>query len=186
MNRIQKLGAIGFFLMAAPLQGYAQVAPGEVSSSMLNESMDAVIGTHQNIQWNTVRLSEDLKKSIKEELKIKNKLPDSLHVGIIKHEGSTYYVIPDIAPSKSEMFSYVLYLDADKEIVDVDVMEYRESYGYEIDYSFFRKQFHGKENPKEIRFNRTIQNISGATISARNITYAVHDLMLIVNGVELD
>lgn len=180
---VVSLLAFGIF----PLVAASQVAPEKVSSKMLKESIKAVTGIGANsATWQTVALNQNLKSSIKGELKIKRNLPDSMHVGHIENGKSQFYIIPDIAPSKSEMFSYVLYLDSAEKIVDVDVLEYRESYGYEIDYSFFREQFKGIEVAENIRFNRSIQNISGATISARNITRSVHDLMLIINRVELN
>lgn len=185
MNLFRQLVFV-LLILAIPLSGYGQVAPDKVNSSKLKESIEAVTGSEKPAEWNTVPLPVDLKSSIKEELKLKRTLPDSIHVGIVEQDDSRIYIIPDIAPSKSEKFSYVLYLDPNKEIIDVDVLVYRESYGYEIDYSFFRKQFKGMDNAEEIRFNRSIQNISGATISARNITNAVHDLMLIVNGVRFE
>lgn len=185
MNYIKTSLIAGMLLLFISASGNAQVPPGKVNSSMLEESINAVIGEGGDVQWTTMGLKKEFMQSIEKELKLKNRLPDSVYVGRMNHKGSSYYIIPDNAPSKSEMFSYVLYLDTDKKIVDVDVLEYRENYGYEIDYSFFRKQFHDKEKARNIRFNRTIQNISGATISARNITNAVHDLMLIIKGLEL-
>lgn len=183
MNPFRQLFFTLLILGLLSLSGYGQVAPGKVNSGKLKESIEAVTGSKKSATWNTVPLSATLKDSIKKELKLKRTFPDSMHVGRIEQGDSKYYIIPDIAPSKSEKFSYVLYLDSNKEIVDIDVLVYRESYGYEIDYPFFRKQFKGMDKAVEIRFNRSIQNISGATISARNITNAVHDLMLIVNGV---
>lgn len=163
---------------------YGQVAPTQISQKLLNKSMDEVLGSHQNPEWRSVSLSGLDKKSL--ELRQKNTLPDSLFVGKVQTGDGNYWIIPDIAPSKSETFSFVLYLTDEKEIYDVDVLKYRENYGYEIDYSFFRKQFQGKKDPGEVRFGRSIQNISGATISARSITHAVHDLLSIINSIELE
>lgn len=186
MIPLRKLVFVLLFMGTVPFTGYAQVAPDRVNSAKLAESIEAVTGSKQPPVWNTVPVPAGLKDSIKKEFKLKRTLPDSIHVGVIENSDSKFLIIPDIAPSKSEKFSYVLYVDSNKEIIDIDVLTYRESYGYEIDYSFFRKQFKGMSEADEIRFNRSIQNISGATISARNITNAVHDLMLIVNGVGLE
>lgn len=162
---------------------YGQVAPTEISHKLLIKSMDEVLGSHQNPEWRSINLSGLDKKNL--ELRQKNTLPDSLFIGKVQADDGNYWIIPDIAPSKSETFSFILYLTVEKEIYDVDVLKYRENYGYEIDYSFFRKQFQGKKDPGEVRFGRSIQNISGATISARSITHAVHDLLSIINSIEL-
>lgn len=162
---------------------YGQVAPTAIDSELLKESVEAVLGSSRPVAWKTLSLSGLDEKKL--ELRQRKTLPDSLHIGRIETEDGARWIIPEIAPSKSETYSFLLYLDEEMSIVDVDVLKYRESYGNEIDYSFFRRQFHGMSKPGEIRFGRSIQNISGATISARSMTYAVHDLMSIVTNIEL-
>jgi Na+-translocating ferredoxin:NAD+ oxidoreductase RnfG subunit len=174
-----------FFISAWPPVVNGQVAPEEVDEQLLKESVEAVLGNGQQIDWIKKPITPEIKQSLKDKLKIKSTLPDTLYLGKVQTDGGARYIIPDIAPSKSEKYSYVLYLKDSKEIVDVDVLEYRENYGYEIDYSFFREQFQGKKSPQELRFKRTVQNISGATISARSLTYSVHDLLALIQKIEL-
>lgn len=162
---------------------YGQVSPSQINRKLLLESIDAVLGAHQKVEWQKVTLTDLNKGEIR--LRQQRSLPDTVFIGHVQTEEGERWIIPDIAPSRSETFSFVLYLDEQKRIVDVDVLEYRESYGYEIDYPFFREQFHDKSDPKEIRFGRSIQNISGATISARSLTYAVHDLLSIIKNIKL-
>lgn len=163
----------------------AQVNPKRIPASLIDKSIGAELGTQNPVQWNKVVLPEDAKASLKGKLKIKNSIPDTIHVGVIRDGKTIHYLIPDIAPSRSEEFSYVLFFDESKSITGVDVLQYRENYGNEIDYPFFRKQFKDKQDPDKIIFGRTIQNISGATISVRSITYSIHDLLLILNQISL-
>ncbi len=162
---------------------HAQVSFSEINDKLLKKSMKEVLGSYQKQEWS----ARSLAGLNKEELNLKQSrnLPDSLYFGTVETDKGERWIVPEIAPSKSEVFSFVMYLDKNLEIVDVDVLEYRESYGYEIDYSFFREQFHGKSKPEGVRFGRSIQNISGATISARSITYAVHDLLSIINKINI-
>lgn len=182
-NFIQNLLAL-LFLTGLIYPAYGQVAPSEIDGKLLQESIDAVLGSSRPVTWQTISLSGIDQDKLR--LRQRKTLPDTLYIGRLKTDDGIRWIIPDIAPSKSETYSLLLYLDEEKKIVDVDVLKYRESYGNEIDYSFFRRQFHGKSKPKEIRFGRSIQNISGATISARSMTYAVHDLLSIVNTIELE
>lgn len=188
MNLIIRLAVILIILLGSGigLTCRAQVAPSEVSSRLLQQSVEDVLNYSGDIDWKSYPLSEEVKTRLTPELKQKKELPDTLVIGWITDEGKSRWIIPDIAPSKSETFSFVLYLDHRKSIIDVDILKYRESYGYEIDYPFFRKQYRGKSKPGEIQFGRTIQNISGATISVRSLTHAVHDLISIVNQLELE
>lgn len=188
MKAFKNIRTVGFFtlsLLFLPLSSGAQVNPDKINSSLIKESVKAVLGVKQDIQWNRVIIGDETKNKLKEQFKAKSGIADTLFIGSVASGESTRYVLPDIAPSRSEKFSYLLYFDESKEIIGVDVLEYRENYGYEIDYSYFRNQFKGKSRADKIVFGRTIQNISGATISARSLTNSIHDLMLIINKIQL-
>ncbi len=180
-------GRLGLCLLVMwPTWVAAQVAPEAVGAAQLQASVRAVLGTEAPVAWTAVPLDAALRERLTPELKRRRPLPDTLFLGRIDTPDGPRYLIPDEAPSRSETFSFVLYLDEEGGIVDVDVLQYRENYGAEIDYPVFRRQFHGRKRPGEVRFRRTIQNISGATISARSITHAVHDLLILVGAVGLD
>ena len=169
-----------------PLTVRAQASPEAVGREALEASVRAVLGVEGPVAWTAVPLDADLKERLKPKLKRRRTVPDTLYLGRVETPDGPRYLIPEEAPSRSEVFSFVLYLDPDGAIVDVDVLQYRENYGDEIDYPMFRKQFRGRTKADEIRFRRTIQNISGATISARSLTYAVHDLLVLVEAIGLD
>ena len=63
------------------------------------------------------------------------------------------------------------------EVQDIDVLAYRESYGGEIGYESFRKQFRDKSVRDKLQPGRDIRNISGATISVRAITAGVKKIL---------
>lgn len=172
-------------LFMAPLSSQGQVNPDAINSSLINESVKAVLGTGKQLKWKKVAIDPEKKEKLKERFKAKSKIADTLFIGKVPVDGTTKFVLPDIAPSRSEKFSYLLFVNRNKEIIGVDVLEYRENYGYEIDYSYFRNQFKGKDKASNIIFGRTIQNISGATISARSLTNSIHDLLLILNEIPL-
>jgi hypothetical protein len=184
-NYLYILGLGIMFMLSAPHWGHAQVNPDRIPAAMMQESIKAILGKKTQPEWHQFLLSDSLKQELQRQLKAKNKLPDTLFIGRAQTKKGVRFLIPDIAPSRSEYFSYLLFVDSQPEIVAVDVLKYRENYGYQIDYPFFRKQFQGAKNPEKIIFGRTIQNISGATISARSFTYSIRDLLLILNHIEL-
>jgi len=155
----------------------AQINPAGLPEPLINKSVNEVLGSGQQIKWRPYRISGPAKDSLAGHFKVKKNLPDSVYIGTVSTQSKTVYLIPDRARSKSEWFTYVLYVNEDGSIRDVDVLQYRENYGYQIDYPMFRHQFTGKRDPGKIIFGRTIHNISGATISARSLTYSVHDLL---------
>ncbi len=83
------------------------------------------------------------------------------------------YAYLDKANSKSAQFDYVVFFNPELKIIYTQVLVYREDYGGEIGSHRWLKQFNGKYNGQEMEFRKDIQNISGATISSRNITQAV-------------
>jgi Na+-translocating ferredoxin:NAD+ oxidoreductase RnfG subunit len=86
------------------------------------------------------------------------------------------YIYLDKANSKSAQFDYVVFFDEELKIMFADVLIYREDYGGEIGSKRWLQQFYGKYNGQGMRFQQDIQNISGATISSRNITQAIQRL----------
>jgi Na+-transporting NADH:ubiquinone oxidoreductase subunit NqrC len=56
-------------------------------------------------------------------------------------------------------------------------MDYRETYGYQIRNPAWRKQFVGKTYQSDLKLDKDIMNISGATLSCRHITDGVKRLL---------
>jgi Na+-translocating ferredoxin:NAD+ oxidoreductase RnfG subunit len=83
------------------------------------------------------------------------------------------YVLFDEARSKVESFVYLVIFKPDGTIEMVSVLLYKENYGGEIASKRFLKQFAGKSNGQNMEFNKDIDGISGATISAQSITLAL-------------
>ena len=77
------------------------------------------------------------------------------------------------------MITYAVALRPNGEILGVEIMEYVESYGYEIQDPRWRNQFVGKTRKDPIKLNQDVQNISGATLSAKHVTDGVNRVMAI-------
>ncbi|WP_299888846.1 FMN-binding protein [uncultured Lacinutrix sp.] len=81
------------------------------------------------------------------------------------------------APSKTAKFDYLVLLDKQLIVKKAKVLIYREEYGGEIGSKRWLKQFIGKTENDELRYNDNIIAISGATISVRSMTNAMNDLL---------
>ena len=77
------------------------------------------------------------------------------------------------AASRSSLIDYMVIFNPDLSILNVKVLVYREDHGGEVGSKRWLKQFIGKTNGKEMKFGHDIQNISGATISARSLTKSI-------------
>ena len=96
----------------------------------------------------------------------------------------TGWFIVDEVLGKHEFITWALALKPDGSVQSIEVMDYRETYGYEVRNADWRAQFLGKKNGAKLRLDEDIKNISGATLSCRHITdgvkrlLAFHDLAL--------
>ena len=93
----------------------------------------------------------------------------------------TAYLVLTSARSKISEFDYMVVFDTKLSILKVKVLVYREEYGGEIGSNRWLKQFEGKSDPEKMKFGHDIQNISGATISARSIAEDVKNVTKKIN-----
>ncbi len=81
---------------------------------------------------------------------------------------------------KNDLFDYLVLFDESMTIKKVVILVYRSSYGGEIMAKYWLKQFEGKHNGEQLEFNKDIDSISGATISAPAITTGIKSLSLLM------
>lgn len=74
---------------------------------------------------------------------------------------------------KDQPITYLVATDAELRLRDVDILVYRESYGGEVAYESWRRQFRGHGPGDSLRVGREIRGISGATISVHAVTLGV-------------
>ena len=91
-----------------------------------------------------------------------------------QHLGTFY---ADAVIGKQEYIDYALALDASGRVLRLDVLEYRETHGWEIRNERWRGQFTGKTATDPVQVSRDIANISGATLSSRHVTDGVRRLL---------
>ena len=78
---------------------------------------------------------------------------------------------------KHEFITYAAALDASGAVLGVEIMDYRETYGYQVRDAQWRKQFAGKTVRSPLKLDDDIKNISGATLSSRHVTDGVKRLL---------
>ena len=87
------------------------------------------------------------------------------------------YFIADEVVGKHEFFTIGVGLNADGSVKQIEILDYKESYGYEVRNEAWRKQFIGKTSAASLKLGDDIKNISGATLSCRHVTDAVKRLL---------
>jgi len=83
------------------------------------------------------------------------------------------YLAISSAKGRFESFDYLMIFDSEMVIRRIDILVYRSSYGGEIASQSWLKQFYGKQDGVDMEFDKDIDTISGATISAPSMAKSV-------------
>ncbi|MCK6373931.1 MAG: FMN-binding protein [Zoogloea sp.] len=87
----------------------------------------------------------------------------------------TLYV--DDVIGKVEWITYAMAIGADGTLRSVEILEYRETHGFEVRTPGWRKQFAGRRADTPFHFGEDIKNITGATLSCAHLTAGVQRLL---------
>jgi Na+-translocating ferredoxin:NAD+ oxidoreductase RnfG subunit len=103
--------------------------------------------------------------------------------GVWSVKGQGFFIVDQVV-GKHELITYAVGLNLDGSVKQIEILEYRETYGSEVRGAAWRQQFVGKTAASPVRLNKDIANITGATLSSKHITdgvrrvLAVYDLAL--------
>lgn len=96
---------------------------------------------------------------------------------IVSQESHLGYFYLGTAPSKADVFDYIVIFDKDLIIKKIKILAYREDWGGEITSKRWLRQFTGSDPATSLKYGSDVMGISGATISARSMTNAVNSLL---------
>ncbi len=88
-----------------------------------------------------------------------------------------WYIVDEVV-GKHETITYAVGLNADGTVRRVEILEYRESYGFEVAGEGWLKQFVGKGSDSTVKLGKDIENISGATLSSKHVTDGVKRVLV--------
>jgi uncharacterized protein with FMN-binding domain len=87
------------------------------------------------------------------------------------------YVIVDRVVGKHEYITLAVGINPNGTVKQIEIMDYKESYGYEVREAQWRSQFVGKSASSPLQLNGDITNIGGATLSSRHVTDGVKRIL---------
>lgn len=94
------------------------------------------------------------------------------------------WTIVDNVIGKHEFITYAVGINPAGKVIGIEILSYRETHGSQIRMEPWRNMFVGKTLNDKFKLNKDIPNISGATLSCRNVTdgvkrlLALHDVVL--------
>ena len=86
-------------------------------------------------------------------------------------------VLIDQVLGKHEFITFALGITSEGAIKQVEILEYRETYGSQVRKAEWRSQFTGKTTHAPLKLNEDIKNLSGATLSSAHVTAGVRRLL---------
>lgn len=160
-------------LLGAPAALIACATPGYAAVYLTVQQAQQAIFPGEVFVANPITLTVRQRVQIEDRsgMRVRN-----AEVAVWKASGGGW-LIEDEVLGKHEFITYAVGLTADGTVKQIEIMEYRESYGYEIREPAWRAQFAGKGPANQVTLGRDIENISGATLSCRHITDGVRRVL---------
>jgi FMN-binding domain len=90
--------------------------------------------------------------------------------------GGGVFIVDEVI-GKHDLITYAIGIDAAGSVKQLEVMTYRENYGYEIRGAGWRRQFVGRSAADVPQLAHEIKIISGATLSCTHVTDGVRRLL---------
>ncbi len=161
-----------FAFIALPVS--ALVAPSAFAVQYLTvEQAQRAIFPGKSLTAAPVELTGAQRKAIEQASGVRvlrNKQP------VWKVSGGGWFIVDEVV-GKHEFITYAVGLNADGSVKQIEIMDYRETYGGQIRDQKWRAQFVGKTAKSPLKLEADIKNISGATLSCRHVTDGVKRLL---------
>lgn len=161
------------FLWLSPVVIVGPAVPGHAATYLSVEQAQATIFPGAKMTPADVSLTDEQAKTIARAsgVRVRNR-----EEKVWKVEGGGWLIVDEVL-GKHEFITYAVGLNADGSVKQIEVMDYRETYGHEIRNADWRAQFVGKTSQSKLELDDGIANISGATLSCRHITDGVKRLL---------
>jgi Na+-translocating ferredoxin:NAD+ oxidoreductase RnfG subunit len=133
------------------------------------EQAQKILMPHKQLSKMPMIITDDLQEKMRSASSIRHPFQGDQ---IWKTSDGGWFIVDEVV-GKHEMITYAVGLSPSGTITGIEILEYVESYGYEVAEAQWRKQFVGKNANDPIKLNQDIQNIGGATLSCKHITDGV-------------
>lgn len=158
---------------AAPVAIAGCAVPGLANTYLTVEQAQRTIFPGASFTQSNVTLSADQQKNIESRCGVRVRSRD---LKVWRVSGGGWFIVDEVL-GKHEYITYALGLNPGGAVKQIEILDYRETYGYEVREASWRQQFVGKTAQAPLKLDGDIRNISGATLSSRHITEGVKRLL---------
>jgi Na+-translocating ferredoxin:NAD+ oxidoreductase RnfG subunit len=148
-------------------------APAYATTYLTIEQAQAAIFPGAKLTASFIQLTDAQRRAIESRsgVKVREALLKAWRV-----DGGGWFFVDQVL-GKHEFITYGVGLSPDGRVAGIEILEYRESYGYEVRNADWRRQFVGKSSADPLKLDADIRNISGATLSSKHIADGVRRLV---------
>ena len=145
------------------------------------EAVKIMLPKSQRIRQELLRLSQEKKELV--EQRIGWKFPEDsfdVYIGETADKVDGYAMVHNTI-GKHKHMTYMVGVDGQGQVTDVELLVFREARGSEVGRKRFNSQYESKTVFDPIRINKDIINISGATMSVRSMSAGVKRVLVLID-----
>lgn len=133
----------------------------------------------QRFAERTLKFSSEQRDQIKSLAGVRQR-GDEMKVWRAERDGAFlgWFIVDDVV-GKHEFITYAAALSPEGQVLGIEVMSYRETHGGQVRDTSWRQNFVGKTLADPFKLDKDVPNISGATLSCRNLTDGVKRLLIV-------
>jgi len=153
---------IGLAAVSAPIVAHAKIYVSV-------EQAQKILLPNKPLTKNPIIITDDLQDRMRSASSIRHPFQGDR---IWRATDGGWFIVDEVV-GKHEMITYAVALSPSGAVTGIEILDYVESYGYEVAEAQWRNQFIGKTAADPIKLNKDIQNIGGATLSCKHLTDGV-------------
>ena len=139
----------------------------------LEQAQKAIFEKADTFKSTPIALNADQISKIKNSASTGTPIPEKKIWQALQADKQVGWFIVDEVYGKHEFITYAVGINLDGTVRMIDIMDYRETYGYQVREASWRGQFVGKNASASLKLDKGIDNISGATLSCKHLADGV-------------
>ena len=124
-------------------------------------------------------LDKQVKKKVENKVKQKFFNDKLYYWNITKGDSTMAYAFLDNVIGKSMPITFLVILNMNGNIINTNVIKYREAYGGEVGNTGWLQQFYTRNNNSSYKIGKDIDGISGATISVKSMSKGIQKISVL-------
>jgi len=152
--------------------------PGEIKTAS-EKYLLSQFSINTNINMHVFELQKDLKQDVQNIVKQKFYRDKLYYWNISEGDSTIAYAFLDNVIGKSMPITFMVILNINGDIIDANVIKYREAYGGEIGHNIWLRQFVNRNNKSDYKVGQDIDGITGATISVNSLSKGIYKIAVL-------